>query len=178
MGSFYNNLTLIGVQVEAVERVFPGPGLVASDGDAVVVFADADAAGTESLGQRLSSDLGCVSVGVLVHDDDILYVSVYKDGGDVGRLAVPDPAAYWGLESDSLEGLTMDAAGLVDAVGRGDVERVHDALVGDFVFATERHEALIEGLSLPRAAVGWGYHYLTSEPDAYDGPPLTELRGV
>ncbi len=190
VGNFYGNVTLLGAELDAVQAVSPRPAFLLVDGDSVVVFAEADDDGAPRSGQELSAALGCVAVSVAVHDDDIFFFEVHDKGESALSGAVPDPSAYFGfdaamhadLDPSMIEGLEIpgptdstnspDAAALVVAVGRGDVEAVRDALERDFVFATERHEAITSALGLPRGAVGWGFRYLSSDDSGYTGPTL------
>ena len=193
LGSFYGNVTLMGANLDAVKAVSPRPAFLLVDGDDVIVFADADDEGALRSGEDLSAALGCVAVSVGVHDDDILYFEVHDRGERTLSGAVPDPAAYFGFDTDTppdldppmpehLEasgsagaGGPPDAAKLVGAIGRGDVEAARDAVERDFVFATERHEALASALGLPQGAVGWGYRYLARDDTGYSGPPLVSI---
>lgn len=193
MGSFYGNVTLLGVKLDAVEAVSPRPAFLFADGDAVVVFAEADDEGSLRSGEELSAALDCIAVSVGVHDDDILFFEVHDRGESALSGCVPDPAAYFGFDADMLadfdpsmlEGLEVsgsadtggppDAAAIVGAIGRGDVETVRDAFERDFVFASERHEALASALGLPHGAVGWGYRYLSRDDTGYSGPTLVRI---
>lgn len=193
MGSFYANVTLLGTELDAAERVVPRPAFLLADGGAVVVFAEADDDGAPQSGQWLSAALDCLAVSIAVHDDDILMLEVYDRGESVISGAVPDSSVYFGVDAEMhadvdpamLDGSESagatdpggppDAAALVGAVGRGDVVAVRDALDRDFVFATERHQALASALELPAAAVGWGFRYLSTDPSGYSGPPLVEV---
>lgn len=195
MGSFYSNVTLLGTKLDDVRAVSPRPAFLFADADAVavVVFAEVDDEGAPRSGEALSAALGCIAVSVGVHDDDILFFEVHNKGESTASGAVPDPAAYFGFDADlladldpaMLEGLEPptssntggppDAVALVAAVGRGDVEAVREAFEHDFVFATERHEALVSALGLPRGAVGWGYRYLSRDDTGYAGPSLVRV---
>jgi hypothetical protein len=193
VGNFYSNVTLLGASLEAVRAVSPRPALLFVDGDAVVVFAEADDEGVPRSGEALSAALGCIAVSVGVHDDDILFVEVHDSGEFVLGGAVPDPEIYFGVDAvtpgghdpSTLEGLAPagspdlggapDAAALVAAVGRGDIGRTREAIEADFVFASERHRVLASALDLPIGAVGWGYRYLSADGKSYSGPPLVRV---
>lgn len=199
MGSSYGNVTLLGTSIDAVLGAAPRPAFVVADGDAVVVFAEVDDQGALTSGAALSAALGCVAVSAGVHDDDIFFVEVHVAGRAVASAAVPDPAAYFDLGSDVLAELAaldpemlaaagidadaltgppagaFDADAVVQALGRGNPSAVRAALDADVVFATERHAAVVEGLGLSRAAVGWGHRYLVHDRGRYGGPPLTEV---
>lgn len=193
MGSFYANVTLLGTELDAVQRVAPRPAFLLASGGAVVVFAEADDDGAPQSGRRLSAELDCLAVSIAVHDDDILMLEVHDRGESVISGAIPDPSAYLGVDPEmsadvdptmldgsrsgdmTRPGGPPDAAALVGAVRRGDVEAVRDALDRDFVFATERHRALVSALELEASAVGWGFRYLSTDPSGYPGPPLLEV---
>ena len=126
----------------------------------------------------LSGSLGCATFSAGVHDDDIFFFEIHRDGELLVAGAVPDPAEYFDLgdefDDDQREPQPpLDPSAVVGALGRGDVERVRAALSGHVVFASERHRALAEALGLPTEPVGWGYRYLGTEPEAWDGPPLS-----
>jgi hypothetical protein len=65
----------------------------------------------------------------------------------------------------------------VARLGRGDEALARRALSSDESIGTasDRHAWLVEALDLPRCAPGWGYRYLTSFPDGFDGGPLTPV---
>lgn len=178
MGNFYVNVTLVDVRADEVRREAPRPSFVAFDGADAVVFAAADDAGAPVTGAGLTHALGCAGISIGVHDDDILFWEVHRQGETLSTGAVPDPADYFGVDLADLDQLDLDggfgsdldededidpAADLVAALGRGDVDEVRQALATEQVFATDRHVALVEALRLPRAAVGWGHRYLAAD---------------
>jgi len=69
------------------------------------------------------------------------------------------------------------AAGTDWLIGRGDAALAGRALSSDEPIgsASDRHAWLAEALDLPRCAPGWGFRYLTSFPDGFDGGPLTPV---
>lgn len=52
------------------------------------------------------------------------------------------------------------------------------ALHDDFVFAEERHAALVTALGLPEGTAGWGYRYLAGDMADYEGPALLAVKPV
>jgi hypothetical protein len=193
VGSFYGNVTLLGSTLDGVRAVSPTPAFVAVDGECIVVFAEVDDDGSMASGALLSDALGCVAFSASVHDDDILSFAIHDHGQLKAAGAVPDPAEYFGFDAEMLadvdpamladfgvpSGGTSDTSAepseVVEALGRGDAEAVRDALTNDFVFATERHQALVEALGLSGSAVGWGYRYLANDSDSYSGAAFTRL---
>lgn len=189
VGSFYGNVTLLGVELIAVRSACQHPAFVLASGGDVVVYTEGDDDGPRS-GEALSAQLGCVAVSVGVQDDDILFWQVHDHGQEVTSGAVPDPADFFDVAAEMLDGLDPSsqqtvavpapsvgelAESLVRAVGRGDVEVVRAALSEDFVFAHERHQAVVDALTLSRAAVGWGFRYLSEDDDVDDKPPVERL---
>ena len=168
MGSFYGNVTLIGVEPDTVEAALDGPAFAYADGDRMVVFAAADDPNPQS-GARLSGVLDCVAFSVGVHDDDILFFEVHRSGDALMAGAIPDPAEVFDMGEP---GDPPEAAELVAVLGQGDLAKTSAALASDFVFASERHTALADALGLPAGAAGWGYRYLDQDGDAYEGPTL------
>jgi hypothetical protein len=188
VGSFYGNVTLLGTDIAAAGNAVPRPAFLLAEGDDVVVFAELDDEGAPESGQQLSAALNCLAFSAGVHDDDIFFFEVHSRGEKVLQGAIPDPAEYFGDEmmaelsaampelsamDTPATGAAVDPAALVDVLGRGDVGALQQALESDFVFATERHRAIVSALGLPSDAVGWGYRYL--EEDESGRPPVTKV---
>jgi hypothetical protein len=114
---------------------------------------------------------------VAVYDDEILQYRLYRAGAevDVGVVATPVAVEMAELAGGSLP--EADADRLVDRLGRGDAALARRALSPDEPLgqASERHAWLVEALNLPRCAAGWGYRYLASFPEGFDGGPLTPV---
>ncbi len=171
MGSFYANVTLRGTDVDAVREACPRPAHVAADGDQVVVFAEVDARGELVSGAGLSQELDCLAVSVGVHDDDVLFWQVHRDGTAVATGAVPDPSVAFDVGEP---GPPVDALanGLAAAVDRPDLAAPLTALLArDHEFASDLHAGVVGLLGLAPSAVGWGYGHLGG--DAV-GAPATE----
>jgi hypothetical protein len=196
VGNFYSNVTCLDVGLDAVRAVLRGPAYALVRGPDVVVFAQDDETGAGPTGAPLSAALGCVAVAAAVHDDDLLFWEVHRNGVIAASGAVPPPDEYFGgLDLDDLIGdgdpaegggdvddpgpgevepgpagaagdLARAAAALVEAVGRGDIATLLAVLEDDYVFATDRHRAFVDALGLPVAAVGWGFSYLRDDAAA------------
>ncbi len=182
MGSTYANVTVVGADVEAVAAVLAGSGaLLAAEGGDVVVYSPLDQRermATGATAAELSAALGCPAVDAFVFDDDLCLVQVAV-GGEVVEV-VAAPAGALAIAEDmgmppvpgSDRPAAAQAAAVVAAVGRGDVDALARALGSDAVFAADAHAEVNDALGLPACAVGWGHRYVTSEPDAYPGPAL------
>ena len=194
MGTTYANVTVVGADDDAVvaaldaaagDRSGPGPALVAATaGGATVVFAAADEEaanfGEGLTAAALSRACRCAALEVSVYDDEILQYRLYRDGAEVDLGVVATPVA---VELAERAGGTLppaDAGRLVERLGRGDAALARRALSSEEPIgrASERHAWLVEALDLPRCAPGWGYRYLTSFPDNFDGGPLTPVGGA
>lgn len=186
MGSFYTNVTVVGVSVDEVSElgIGVGPAFAISVGDDVVVFAAADDEGSAVSAPVLARLLDRLVIAASVFDDDLLHLEVWRSAGLLGSITAPDPSEVFGEDVEMFEDLADEEAGgygpslspgqLVDALGRGDAARVDEVLGRSYVFATERHLDLLDALELPLIAAGTGYRYLHQSPD--DRPPeLVEL---
>jgi hypothetical protein len=187
MGTTYANVTVLGAEHEAVVAAL---GAALGDGSALltdtvegmtVVFAAADEEAArfgEGLTAAAVSELcHCGALEVSVFDDEILQYRLYRNGAEVDIGVV---ATTMALQLAELAGGALpvaDAARLVDRLGRGNGALARRALSSDepIGVASERHAWLVEALDLPRCAPGWGYRYLSSFPDGFDGGPLTPL---
>lgn len=183
MGTTYANLTVVGAGQEAVIAALgAGPALVTDTVDGLtLVFAAADEEAArfgEGLTAAALSDVcGCLALEVSVFDDEILQYRLYRGGAelDIGVVATPRAVELAELAGGALP--VADAARLVERLGRGNAGLARRALSSDepIETASERHAWLVEALDLPRCAPGWGYRYLTSFPDGFDGGPLTPV---
>lgn len=173
MGNFYTNITL---RTEAHDDVVAAlhdlerEALVSPpDKGCVVVYdkecEEQDFDGLRKLSAALSSALRCPSLGVLVHDDDILMYALYDNGKAVDEYN-SSPGYFDGDSGTSPEG--GDASALCRAFGVTSTSGVEEVLHtpraggGDdgFVFEHERHEALVEALRISTFAVACGFNYL------------------
>jgi hypothetical protein len=187
MATTYANVTVIGADHDAVvaglgAALGDGPALVTETADGItVVFAAADEEaarfGEGLTAAALSEICHCAALEVSVFDDEILQYRLYRQGAelDVGVVATPVAVELAELAGGALP--VADAARLVERLGRGDEALAGRALSSDEPIGTasDRHAWLVEALDLPRCAPGWGYRYLISFPDGFDGGPLTPV---
>lgn len=148
---------------------------------------------TSALGpyaQRLSEHFRCPVLAVMNHDDDILAYALYDNGVrdhaynsapwyfdgeqlggdfDLPEDQIPAEPKDWDTDPEYPAGGNAEA--LARLIGKdadvAEVERVLHTPESDdsdeFVFAFERHEALLKALGLPTCAVCYGVRYLTGE---------------
>jgi hypothetical protein len=181
MGSTYCSVTLIGDDLSRLEEVVEGRAFVAVVGDVSVVYAEGDDDVATS-GEALSRVLACSAFSVSVQDSDMLMYSVHERGEKIMECMTPDFSDQLlemggDLGFDPLAHRPNPAA-LVTALGRGNVDSVEQALQDDFVFAEERHAALVAALGLPEGSAGWGYRYLAGDMADYEGPALVAINPV
>ncbi len=174
VGAFYANVMVFGATVDEVASHVEPPALVANDGPVVLLFAKGDEDGAPTA-ERLTQVLNCTSLTVNVHDSDLLSFEVHQRGELIQAGIVPDPAAYF-EGADPADYEMPDAADLGEALGRGMVAEVAAALQGEFLYAEDRHEALLRALGLPTASVSLGYQYVDREPTLYTGPSLRRVE--
>ena len=169
MGSSYSNLTLRGADRErtiAALRARGRDAFVGPEQDgAFVVFDEAsenDPEALEALAVELTRELGGVALAVTVHDEDVLYFSLVRDGSVLDQYD-SCPGYFTGDEQPASGG---DAAQLAETFGapgsRDEVERILRAppKQGDYFFETARHEDLVDVLGLPEYGVSLGYKYV------------------
>jgi hypothetical protein len=168
MGNFYTNISLKGPnQGEVVgylngihRRTFVSPTV----NDVTVVFdEESDSQDTEILGKsaaELSKHFDCVALAVLNHDDDILWYQLHQSG-ELTDEYNSDPNYFVGGHSDPSGG---DAVKLCSAFGteQGSETKMAEILRGQYVFAIERHQELVNALGISQLAVGVGYNYMVS----------------
>lgn len=173
MGSFYTNVVTFGVNKDAIAAVCARPAFLAEGDGFVVVFAERDEDGADPEEGGLSSALACTTLTVTVHDSDLLVVLVHTLGELIVQGCVPDPAEYFGGESEGAFAPT--GAELVAAIGCGDPDSVDGCLRDEQADADDRHEALLAALGLPTWSARFGYRYLAAGEAGYEGPQLTHL---
>lgn len=183
MGTTYANVTILGAEHAAVVAALgDGAALVTETaGGMTVVFAAADEEaarfGEGLTAAAVSAECGCLALEVSVFDDEILQYRLYHRGleADVGVVATPVAVELAAQAGGALPG--PDAGRLVERLGRGDERLARRALSAaePLERASDRHAWLVEALDLPRCAPGWGYRYLISFPDRFDGGPLTPV---
>jgi hypothetical protein len=172
VGTFYANLTVFGTSRASVAEVCRDRGrdaFVIECGDAVVVldtsFVEDD--GLDIVGRALTRDDGVAALGAVVLDSDVLMLQLFT-GGELADTYISSPSDLAAMkgelddaedEDDPLPPTGGHAATYVRILGRGDEAALHAALHlpqaedpadgDDWLFAEERHGAVIEALDLP-----------------------------
>lgn len=207
MGSFYVNITARTPAKEAVsflENKGMNAYVMPTKENECVIFEEKcdtqDVAYLYELLVQLTSDKECSALGVLNHDDDMLFlmlcskgelVADYTCGMDFDEM-FEDSDEEESLESD--EDLYDDEAALTDekkaeakimaealskTFNTKDSEAIYNVLIQDFVFAgMEAHESLVDVLNLPEIAIALGYNYISEgqmEED-FDKSKLIEVK--
>ena len=170
MGNFYTNFTLRGPTQQSAAQAMAGRSafVTPQQADCVVIFdQESDEQDMEvitALGNRLSKDLSCPVLAVLNHDDDILWYQLHTNGQLIDQYD-SSPGYFDGGEEEPSGPEGGDARKLC-AFGSQNVAAVEAILrktrlqEGGYVFAYERHAALVEALGIPAFAVGMGFGYV------------------
>lgn len=165
MGAFYANITLKGASQAKVVQALCGRRAIVTPklGDYVVVFDsvcdEQNVDGMQALTSKLSRELRCPALAVIVHDDDVFGYFLYQEGEltdwynsspsyfDFGSTA--EPAAPAGGNAELL--CTTFGVGRPEQLAH--ILRQRPSKDG-YVFETERHRDLVSALSLPECSVG------------------------
>jgi hypothetical protein len=186
MGNYYTNFTVKHGDAQEIAEALSQAGrsaILSPPLNGFVVVYDMacegqDLAELESVGNLLSSTLGCSVLGVLNHGDDVLLLLVFDRGEVIDEYnSCPDyfvdkePEGPVGGNSELLCRVFSPKANLaeLERVLRDDEE---------YAFAFERHEAIVNTLGLPGFAVASGYKYIEQGeiPEGIDPSDLLRVR--
>jgi hypothetical protein len=168
MGNFYTNYTLRGPDQQQAAAAMAGrrARIAPSENGCVVVFDEAsDEQDTEviaELGTHLSRELQCPVLAVLNHDDDILWYQLHVNGELVDEYN-SSPDYFEATDEETADPAGGDAQLLCDTFGATDAAAVEAILrkpshdPDGYVFAFQRHRALVQALGLPGCAVATSY---------------------
>ncbi len=185
MGSFYTNFTVKHGDVQDIALVLGRANrtaiLTPSRNGYVVIYDQGcevqDPEEMELVGALLSKALRTPVIGVMNHDDGVLFTWLFDNG--VVLDSYNSCPAYFG-EDDTEEPTGGDAKLLCDAFSpQSDFAEVEGILreAEGYVFASERHQALVDALGLSGAAVHTGYRYIEQDegPDEFDPSELIRV---
>jgi hypothetical protein len=171
MGRFYTNILLKGVTATAVRSSLEKMrrrAFMKTAGRGIVVVYDAkceqqDTKDLCELARGLSSQLRCVSWGLLNHDDDVLWYVLcdcgkYADSYNSAPDYFDDDAALEPAPPEGGNARTL-AKLLNCRAAASKIERILRSAgdAGVFTFETDRHRALARALRLPAAHLIIGY---------------------
>lgn len=166
MGAFYVNYTVRGSTQKAVAEALKGwKAVVLPEQNGCVTVAEerSDSQDTNilrHLSNHLSSTLRAPTLCILNHDDDLLVYFLSKDGQIVDQYnSQPD---YF--EDGPASPAGGNAAELCSAFGCRDLGAVEEALRDtreEYLFAMDRHQALVTALGSSDWAIGLSYAYYT-----------------
>ena len=179
MGNFYGNITLQTADTDAVVKTLGDLGrdaYVAPASEYTVVYDEHELSEKETrkILAALTERLSCAGLAVAVVDDDVLGYLL----GDRGKV-VDEYDSNPGLRDTGMDPPSGgDVARLCAAFGlAGKEDEVRAILQNtDVALEVHRHEALVEALGFPGAAVGMGFTYL-AQGEAEDAG-ITELITV
>jgi hypothetical protein len=192
MGNFYTNITLKGPLQDKVagalakmdRTAFVSPTV---DGYTVIYDAECDDQDPRII-SRLTGDLSrrlaCPAIAFLNHDDDILWYQLYGNGELIDEYnSAPDyfdfeakgePSRPAGGDPDKLVqafGISADTKALEKVLRTSSLDE------DGFVFAYERHQALVGLLGMPPFGVACGFNYV-SQGELPEGLTEADLRRV
>jgi len=178
MGHTYSNITLRNIHhSEAVAALSDRPAFVSKTREECAVVFDraserTSIVGVSALAARLSSDLRCIALAALNHDDSILQLRLYRNGalldqydsapGYFSPQAVPSPPSGGDatLFAEAFE--ATDVAG-IERILRSytpfDFTRLGEpnAKQSKYALAVDRHRDLAAILDLPRFVAGLAF---------------------
>lgn len=169
MGTFYFNYTLKGPGSEQVARALKGHRtfVTPKQNDCVVVFIETPFRQEidPQLAVRLSGEFACPLLSVSVHDDDILFYELYRNGQLADEYnSAPD---YFDPTRHPPRGPTGgDAALLCRVFGHGatdKVERILRSSSDTYIVELDRHRDLVVELNLSIYAVGMDFDYVMKD---------------
>lgn len=165
MGAFYGNITLKGTtQAKVVQALHGRRAIVAPNvGDYTVAFDsvcdEQDVDGIKALNFRLSDELRCIALAVIIHDDDVLAYFLYVNG-DLINWYNSCPAYFDDQSAKEPAGSAGgNAERLCVTFGVNKRQEAENILCkrrgkGGYIFETDRHKDLVRVLSLPEIAIG------------------------
>lgn len=156
MGNFYTNITVVGHGATACVKVLSDlrceAYVVEVNNFCVVYDRECDEQNTEvlaALTEHLATRLDTVTLAVLNHDDDILWLQLYDRSDLVAEYA-------------NRNGPKTNIRALCRTLGKShDFWLVWWLLCRPFLFQFSRHDRLVKHFGLPEAAVGSGYTYIS-----------------
>jgi hypothetical protein len=178
VGSFYTNVALKGTTQEAVLAHLRAQGrdayVARTIGDVTVVYDLAsesqDIRALTALAADLSRAFTCPALATLVHDDDFLVYSLFKDGAQVDEynsdpsyFEGDDPTPPGGGDASALcatFGVETAAVARVEAILRAWPGPDGDLRASPYLFAQHRHRDLARVLGLPVDLCLLGYMYV------------------
>lgn len=177
MGNFYTSVTVRGPRQEEVFAAIHAlsyQAFVADTVSGLTVICEQqsdtqDQTTWHNVAKQVSHQLNCPALAVMNHDDDILMYALYAGGKLLDDYnSCPD---YWEEGDTPAPPSKSDAQALCESFGMpGNHLEVERILRADdeqqFVFAYERHAALVKALDWPAIPYQKGFDYLMQ-----DGPP-------
>lgn len=204
MGSFYVNITANTAAKEAVSflKSKSANAYVMPTGEQQCVIYEEqcdtqDIAHMYELLIALTAEQDCSALGVLNHDDDMLFLMLCSKGEFKADytcgISFEEMYAEYDEESDEQDGEEVEelkaaekqqqasvmAKALSEAFAVTDKDVILKVLTQDSIFAVETHSSLAEILALPDASIGLGYNYIEDgqADDELDMSQLIKIKG-
>ena len=204
MGSFYVNITANTAAKEEVSflKSKSANAYVMPTGEQQCVIYEEqcdtqDIAHMYELLIALTAEQDCSALGVLNHDDDMLFLMLCSKGEFKADytcgISFEEMYAEYDEESDEQDGEEVEelkaaekqqqasvmAKALSEAFAVTDKDVILKVLTQDSIFAVETHSSLAEILALPDASIGLGYNYIEDgqADDELDMSQLIKIKG-
>ena len=163
MGNFYTNVTLRGPEQDEVLGALSGrKAFVSPRVNEYVLVYDERSEDQDKEVFRLATSLtrrfACLALAVLNHDDDVLWIRLYRSGAMIDEY-LSDPG--W-PDNDRAPPRGGDSTLWAKSFGRGDPASIERILRGDYDLEFQRHRALVAELGLPVESCGWGFKYIVN----------------
>lgn len=188
MGHSYANYTLRCARREDVVTALAGRRAFVSPvhDECIVVWEETsdlqDPARMSELAAHLSRTLPCIVLALFDHDDDILWYQLHVDGQLVDEY--DSAPGHFDADAEPTGPAGGEAERLCDAFGVGDPKVLEQILressydeTDGYIFAWQRHLALVRALRLPEWAVGTSYEGIAAGV-LPDGLKAAELVAV
>ncbi|MGE6795194.1 hypothetical protein [Psychrobacter okhotskensis] len=202
MGSFYVNITANTPAKEAVSFLKSKGSsayiMPTKDQQCVIYEQECDTQDIAHMYElliALTAEQDCSALGVLNHDDDMLFLMLCAKGEFKADytcgISFEEMYAEYDEESDEQNGeeaeelkaaekqqqASVMAKALSEAFAVTDIDAILEVLMQDSVFAVETHASLAEVLKLPECSIGLGYNYI-EDGQAHDELDMSQLIEV
>ena len=170
MGAFYTNLTIrIEKLPELLSTLESRCGYISPVNDGFATLWDREFDKAEhsvvALAAKLSRQLLTVCFAVTVHDDDVLYFDLFKDGHQLDKYN--SSPGYFDESEDSPSGGNAEVlCNIFGCSNSHEIEKVlrtNDLESDVGIFATERHRRLASLIGLPRFSVGSSFEDIAQD---------------
>jgi hypothetical protein len=193
MGNFYVNITTRKVSVNELVDFLKSKSLnafiIEGPNDYCTIYEEiCDEQNTKhisSLLLEISNQFSCPAIGMLNHDDDILAYELWLNGEKIDEY--DSSPNYFDMDAEEIAKPSGGNAKLLSehmgvSSNEEEIEKVLRTSFEEdesFVFAVDRHEALVKAVGLPHHSVGYGFRYISEgeTPDEINPDNIITING-